>query len=157
MNRWSVGIYTFLCMIAAMLLNAINPAWGTWQWLAPPWILVFLLFFTIYYPSFFNVGLAWIWGLLTDVWSGDPLGKNALMFVFSVFLIHFSFDGLTKMRLPGKLMLIATVLFLYRGISAFTATNFTLWHIWLPAALGGALSGTLIWFVLTARMEKLQV
>lgn len=144
MKNWPTLVYMLICFAIAMLLEMAG--WGSLRWLKPAWVFILLLFFTAHYPHLINIGLAWFIGLLMDVWVGEWLGKHALIFVVVTFMVHFSFDGFAKMTFLAKLAAILILVFLYNITLVILSENsLALWAIWLPAALGGALSSTLIW------------
>ena len=156
MKHWPIVIYMLFCFTAAMLLEVIG--WGTMQWLAPAWVFVFLLFFTTYYPNLFNVGLAWFLGLLMDAWTGEWLGKHALIFVVVTFIVHFSLGGFTKMTYIAKLIVIMALVFLYNiTLVVLSENSMTLWAVWLPAVLGSALSSALLWCALSLFVRRHQI
>lgn len=73
-------------MIALILMMVALPVWLSP--LRPAWLLLFLMAWTLLMPSKSHVLLAFIIGILNDVFSHTFLGEHALIFVFIVYLLQ---------------------------------------------------------------------
>ena len=82
-NQWRV--YQALSLIAAATLSA----WPVPDWLAPwqpQWIMMTLIFWAVTRPGEAEFGMAWVFGLLSDLVSGNWLGLHVIICCIIVFL-----------------------------------------------------------------------
>src|SRR5579871_5053148 len=79
-----------LSFLFALLLQMIPlPEWAIW--LRPEWILLVLIYWTLYFPEKVGLNIAFLLGLLIDLISGTLFGEHALAFVvIAYFVIRFS-------------------------------------------------------------------
>jgi rod shape-determining protein MreD len=85
-------IFIYLTLFFALLLDMVQniALFGNANW-APELIAVVLLFWGIHQPLRVSIGLAFFFGLLTDVHQSSMLGQHALSFTaqgFFAVLIH---------------------------------------------------------------------
>ncbi len=110
----------------------------------PDWVVLILIFWAMTTPRDYNVGIAWVIGILVDVAQGTLLGQHALALCVVVY-ITVKFHLL--MRVFPLLQLTATVfallavyqflLFWINGIVAVTAPGI---GYWAPV-----ITGMLVW------------
>ena len=81
-----VGFFrVFLSLILAMCLRIV-PLTGDWALLNPDWVLLVLIFWSLYLPERVGIFHAWIFGLLTDVLLGRMLGQYALAYSLIIYV-----------------------------------------------------------------------
>lgn len=108
-------------------------------WFKPPWLLLTLIYWVMLMPERINVGIAFLLGLLFDVFTGGLLGQHALAFVLVTYLMV---DWERPMRLlpAWQQTLIVTALvsvyqFIIFVLLALTGATPWNWHYWLPTLL----------------------
>ncbi len=75
-----------LCLLVAMALT-IWPLPAAVEPFRPEWTLLVLIYWVMALPTRFNVGVAFLAGLLLDVLTGTLLGQHALAFTIIAFLV----------------------------------------------------------------------
>lgn len=75
----------------------------------PDFVALMLIFFAISDPLRINVGVAWITGLLLDLLTGAPLGINALVMSFQVFVVVWYFKHFTQYSILQQTFIIGLV------------------------------------------------
>lgn len=86
MKQLTVIIISFI--VALILAVFPLPEWA--QWLRPPWVLLFLIYWTLAAPQRVGFFTAWVLGIIVDVLTGTLLGEHALVFVLvSYFILRF--------------------------------------------------------------------
>lgn len=60
------------------------------NWLRPAWILMVLIFWTLYLPNVVNVGAAWLMGIWLDILTGTMIGEHALAMTVAIYLVYHS-------------------------------------------------------------------
>jgi rod shape-determining protein MreD len=83
----------------------------------PNWVLLLLIFLSINLPKQFNLGYAFVFGLIIDVIKGALLGQHALAMTVIVFMTtkyHLQLRIFPKFQLMAIILII---LFLYHFIS----------------------------------------
>jgi len=81
--------FIWASLLAALLLNMLQNMgfWGRAAW-APDLLALVLVFWSIHQPLRVGIGVAFVFGLLTDVHQGGLLGQHALSYsVLSFFAI----------------------------------------------------------------------
>jgi rod shape-determining protein MreD len=139
MGWWSflaVGFY--LCGVLTVI-----PLPTEYLWFRPHWLLMFLLFCQIYNPSQFNLGIAWVVGLLLDGLLGTPLGQHALLYPIICYLTTFFSPFLQRplWQQMGRILLfvcVAQIITLW--FHAFAGQNPHTLYYW-----AGSLTSALIW------------
>lgn len=154
-SPWLIRFYMVLSLMAAMVLETLELGWGKYAWLSPCWVLVFTIFWTVYYPQLFSAGAAWFSGLLLDVWTTEPLGKHALLFLIACFIINFSYDNFQKHSSMDRLWVVTTLLFLYKLVLVLVALDFrVLLSLDSFNFLGAVVTSTVLWFLLSEIAER---
>lgn len=79
--RWmGTGLTIALSVMAALVLTIIPlPGWGVA--LRPFWVALVVFYWVLALPERFNIGWAWLIGLLLDALTGSLLGAHALALV----------------------------------------------------------------------------
>lgn len=73
-------------LIIAFILTLLPmPGWTVW--LRPEWILLVVIFWTMFFPERFNVGMAWIVGIFLDALAGTLLGEHAIALTIVAYLV----------------------------------------------------------------------
>ncbi|MCY4361216.1 MAG: rod shape-determining protein MreD [Gammaproteobacteria bacterium] len=75
--RHNAGWVILASFVLAFLLTTIPlPGWSAdWR---PAWVVMMVIYWCIVLPERVGVAIAWILGLLLDVYTGSLLGQNAL-------------------------------------------------------------------------------
>lgn len=76
--RWFATPLTIAISILIALMLTIVPLPGWAQMLRPAWVSLVVFYWVLALPDRFNVGWAWLVGLLVDALSGSLLGAHAL-------------------------------------------------------------------------------
>lgn len=79
--RWLATLLTIGISVLAALILTIVPLPGWAQMLRPAWVALVVFYWVLALPERFNVGWAWIIGLLLDALTGSLLGAHALALV----------------------------------------------------------------------------
>ena len=121
----------------------------------PDWLALAMIFWAMWLPRSYSVGIAWLLGMVLDVAQGTLLGQHALALCVIVY-ITVKFNLL--MRVFPMLQLTATVfallslyqflLFWINGVSGVSAAAVDYW--------GPVVSGTIIWPVLSTFLSGLR-
>jgi len=149
-NIWLTRLYMILLIMIAMILESFELVWGNYAWLSPAWVFILVIFWTVYYPHIFNVGSAWLTGLFMDVWTAELLGKHALLFLITSFLISFSYNNLTKYSATDRLWIIAIIILLYQLVISLIGWNMKLLlSIETTKIFGTIISSILLWCCLS--------
>ncbi len=132
-----VTILLALMLTLVPLPEALDP-------LRPDWVMLILIYWAMTAPSSYNVGSAWVIGILLDVAQGTLLGQHALALCVVVY-ITIKFHLL--MRVFPLLQLTATVfallalyqflLFWINGVAGVTASAIDYW--------ASVITGAIVW------------
>ena len=147
---WLSRLYMILFIMIAMILESFELVWGNYAWLCPAWVFILVVFWTVHYPQVFSVGSAWLTGLFMDVWTAELLGKHALLFLITSFIISFSYNNLTKYSATDRLWIIAAIIFLYQLAISLIGWNMdVLFSIETTKIFGTIISSILLWYCLS--------
>ncbi len=132
-----VTILLALMLTLVPLPEALDP-------LRPDWVMLILIYWAMTAPSSYNVGSAWVIGILLDVAQGTLLGQHALALCVVVY-VTIKFHLL--MRVFPLLQLTATVfallalyqflLFWINGVAGVTAPAIDYW--------ASVITGAIVW------------
>lgn len=119
-----------LSMFFSMVLT-ILPLPHSLLWFHPSWILMALVFWLVFFPSYVNLFVCWTIGLLTDILTGTLMGQNAFLFVIIGYILlgflnRFIYFSLWRQCLTWVLLSFVVMFFTY-CINAFTGN--TTFHI----------------------------
>ena len=110
----------------------------------PNWILLFLIFLSINLPKQFNLGYAFVFGLIIDVIKGAFLGQHALALTVIIFITtkyHLQLRIFPKLQLMAIIMIFLVlyhfILFWINGVAGISTEiqdywgpMITSWIIW---------------------------
>lgn len=140
-------------LVALILSMAPLPEWADPY--RPDWVVLTLVYWAITFPFQYNVGSAWIAGLVLDVAQGTLLGQHALALSLIVYIcvkFHLQIRQFPTLQLTATvfamLALFRFVLFWINGVAGISAPSVVYW--------GPVLSGTLIWPVLMQAMSPVR-
>ena len=153
-NRPYIGVYLFTIILAMMLKIAPWPM--PIPKLAPDWILLTLIYWSLEIPDRYGVITAWIIGLLTDVLTGRLLGQFALSYALLIYLCIKQHRRIKHSPVIQQGLFIMFILFLSRLIIFWTenlqhTTQFEL-SFWLPI-----LTGTIVWPFIHSLLTRLRL
>ena len=114
----------------------------------PDWTLLLLIFLSINIPKEFNVGTAFILGILVDVSKGTLLGQHAFAYLLVIFLtskLHLQLRNYPLLQLTAIICLILMIyqfiLFWINGISGISSS--------ISSYMGPVISGTVLWPIIS--------
>ena len=114
----------------------------------PDWTLLLLIFLSINIPKEFNVGTAFILGILMDVSQGTLLGQHAFAYLLVIFLtskLHLQLRNYPLLQLTAIICLILMIhqfiLFWINGISGISSS--------ISSYMGPVISGTVLWPIIS--------
>jgi len=142
--RNSQGTEAILISISIAMLLRILPLPRDWLVFNPDWILLVVIYWCLYIPERFNIGSAWIFGLLTDVLTGQLLGQQALVYSVIAYIIIRLHQRIRLFPLSQKTLIILCLLLLDQTL-VFWIQNvqnavYSGWNYMIPA-----FTGTLAW------------
>lgn len=80
------GFVIFTTLLLALMLALLPmPEWTVW--VRPAWVLMVLIYWTIMMPSYVNVGIAWVTGIVMDLLTGTLLGEHAIAFTLVIYFV----------------------------------------------------------------------
>lgn len=79
--RWLGNALTIAVSVLVALILTIIPLPGWGEALRPAWVALVVFYWVLALPERFNIGWAWIIGLLMDALTGSLLGAHALALV----------------------------------------------------------------------------
>ena len=133
-----------IVMILLALMLTLVPLPEALDPLRPDWVMLILIYWAMTAPSSYNVGSAWVIGILLDVAQGTLLGQHALALCVVVY-VTIKFHLL--MRVFPLLQLTATVfallalyqflLFWINGVAGVTASAIDYWV--------SVITGAIVW------------
>jgi len=108
----------WLSVLGALLLQImpIPPLIDAYR---PNWVLLVGLYWSMALPSRFNLGSAWLCGLMLDLVWGSPLGINALAFVIVHCATVLHFKKIRSFSIWQQALLIGCISFSYQLLSYF--------------------------------------
>jgi rod shape-determining protein MreD len=75
-----------LTVFCGMVLTIIPlPFWLLW--FHPSWVLMILVFWLVFFPTYVNLFVFWFVGLLMDVLTGTLIGQSAFTFVITAYIM----------------------------------------------------------------------
>lgn len=107
------GIIIFLCVILSIILM-IRPVPIVFEQYRPDWIILIAVYWAIALPHRYNVGLAWLSGLVLDLLLSSTLGIQAFALALVVYIAASSFQLIRNMALWQQAIVIALLDFVYR-------------------------------------------
>lgn len=152
-SSWVAIILTSLAALALSLL----PLPTAVQVHNPQWLLLTVIFWSLYRPAQAGLVYAWIAGLMLDVATNGLLGLNALLFTLAVFLVLFQRQRLSVAPLLSQALLIALLTLLYL-IMALWIEGVASDPVSMATHLSRALSNLAAWpvvFFLLSRLARL--
>lgn len=148
MNRANASrrLPVLICILMALMLAIVPmPDWVSPY--RPDWVVLTLIYWSISMPRTYNVGTAWIVGVVLDVAHGTLLGQHALALVFVTYLtakFHLQLRVFPMSQMTATVLALLTtyqfILFWINGIAGTYADAVAYW--------GPLVSGTLLWPVI---------
>lgn len=77
--------YVVVTLFLALLLNLLPGAYGNVYW-RPDFVLLLVLYWSIYLPRMSMMGLAWAMGLFMDLAHGVLLGQHAFAYTLAAYV-----------------------------------------------------------------------
>lgn len=134
-----VPISFFIVFILALLPM---PEWSSS--FRPAWVVLILIYWSMYAPERVNLGYAWCLGIITDVLNGTLLGEHALAYLIVTYLVIRTY---TQLRMYSLLqqglfvgLSVSIYLFVLFCVQGFIGNIPRSGFYWSPA-----LSSMLLW------------
>lgn len=136
-------------VVALMLAIAPLPDWTVPY--RPDFVTLTLIYWSITLPQNYNVGSAWIVGVVLDVAQGTLLGQHALALSLVVYItvkFHLQLRPFPMLQLSAAVFILLAlhqfILFWINGVVGVNAPAEMYW--------GPVVSGTLVWPILAAML-----
>ena len=152
--RHNSGWVILVSFIIAFLLTTIPlPGWlADWR---PAWVVMMVIYWCIVLPERVGVAIAWVLGLLLDVYTGTLLGQNALglsVIAYLTFRLHKQIRIFPPLQ-QSVLICVYLLLFQFftlwiRGIIGVPPQH---WTFWAPV-----LSSMLLWPIFFIIMHNIR-
>jgi len=110
------GVVIWSSILCAAFLT-IMPIPTIFDAFRPNWILLVVLYWSIALPHRFNLGSAWLAGIVLDLVWGSALGINALAFVLACTLVVIYFQRIRSFSIGHQALLMTGVSVLYQFLS----------------------------------------
>ena len=150
MSNNFVGLfYAVLTMLVAIVLESLEIMWGSWSWIFPAWVLTMLLFWVSNRDSGFGIIMAWIFGMIMDVWAGTPLGQHCLLFIAASFIVTFMYKDFRLVEPLAQALVIAAIVLAYKLLNDMLSFGVNaLLDISTLAYLGTGVASSIVWLIL---------
>lgn len=134
------------------LLLAVVPLPRWLEALRPDFLLLFVVYWSLYSPRVAGLTFAWLCGFGMDLLHGVVLGQHALMFLIVSALTHHFQLRLRIFPVWQQATAVLLLMLVYQfgifWIDGIIGQPVTLWQRWLPV-----LTGALLWPTLVAAMD----
>ncbi len=148
-NQITTFFYAITTILLAMVFESLELILGSWSWLAPSWVLIMLLFWVSDRHGWFGVIMAWIFGMLVDVWTGTSLGQHGLLFIFASFVVTFIYKDFRLVEPFAQAVVIAVVVFSYKILNdLFSFGAAILLDISTLTYLATGITSSIVWMIL---------
>jgi|TARA_B110000914_G_scaffold96892_1_gene85127 rod shape-determining protein MreD len=146
-------VIAFLAILICIILILI-PTPDLLKIYKPDWSLLLLIFLAINIPKEFNLGMAFLVGLLVDVSKGSLLGQHALASLLIIFLVtkfHLQLRIFPFLQLTAVvcflIIIYQFILFWINGVSGISSS--------FASYLGPIISGTILWPIIAKLLGQL--
>jgi rod shape-determining protein MreD len=140
----SQGNGTVIFSIVAAMGLRILPWSRDWILLNPDWILLVVIYWCLSIPERFNIGAAWMVGLLTDGLTGQLLGHHALTYSVVAYIVVRLHLRIRVFRLSQQIIIVLSMLLLAQLLGLWSqniqGSAYISWMYWIPS-----FSGALVW------------
>lgn len=148
-NQFLTLFYAVLTMLLAIVLESLELMWGNWSWVFPSWVITMLLFWVSNRDSGFGIIMAWVFGMVMDVWTGTSLGQHCLLFIFAAFVVTFVYKDFRQTDPLAQAVVVAVVVFFYKMLNDMLSFGAdVLLDISTLTYLATGVTSSLVWFIL---------
>lgn len=140
-----------LSLVLAILLQ-VYPLSGTAAYWRPDFLFLVMFYWLRQYPFQLGLGFAWLVGLVGDVAYGDIVGRTALAFCLSAYLLHLLQQRILNYRTLHEVWLLVPLVMISQTIVLTVNVILgrgVIWNSLLFTALTSALVWPLLKIVLT--------
>lgn len=139
----SLALSIFGSLVIALVLTLIPlPEWA--RAFRPEWVALVLIYWTMAFPEYVGVGIAWLIGLLVDAALNPLLGSHALGFAITAFISIQMHHRIRVFPLAQQAIVVPLILLPYMSlmlwIKGMTGHPPSTWTYWAPL-----LSSALLW------------
>jgi len=146
----------FILLVLVGILLTLLPMPSTLQAFRPPWLSLFLIYWSLEGPRPIALGRAFFLGLFIDILTGSLIGLHAFQWVVLAFLVA-RFSSRIRFSVPVKqaltvLLLLLNERFILLWVLLLTGESAQGFGLWMPAVMGA-----FIWpwlFVLLSRLRQ---
>ncbi|MGH8551084.1 MAG: rod shape-determining protein MreD [Methylococcales bacterium] len=154
-NNQGNGTVVF-SIVAAMALR-ILPWSRDWVLFNPDWMLLIVIYWCLTIPERFNIGSAWMVGILADALTGQLLGQHALTYSVAAYIVVRLHLRIRVFRLAQQIIIILCLLLLSQLLVFWTQNiqgrGLTSWTYWVPSGTG-ALMWPLVYILLGGSQHR---
>ena len=150
-NKYLRMIFLIVFGLLSLVLEHLGVLVPGWSWFLPSWLVLFMLFAVSDRETEFSIGMAWVLGLLSDVWLGNNLGHNCLIFTALAYLVKALFSDFKNVDPPSQAALVFVIVLLYKLLDV--ALSFEVGLLWSATSLtyiGTAFASAILWLIITA-------
>lgn len=153
-QRYHVGVLTGVLLVA--LLLAVYPLNQPLAWFRPDWMVLVVIYWSVYRPHTLGVGSAWLLGLMHDIVVGGVWGAHALALAFVAYICSKSYRRLRTYGLVQQTFWV----FVFVGVHHVFVNwvqSFSGYSASAALMLASMLTGAACWPVLVLSLRKLGV
>lgn len=127
-DYWGFLVMLLSFFVAIVLSTLSLPLWMQSVW--PLWVVLVLIFWSVYLPHVVSPWVIWFLGLLSDVIHGSLLGEHALSYILIYFFAYSMNRQIKSFPLWEQMLRIVMIILLYQGC-IMMIQGVSLNHIWL--------------------------
>lgn len=118
MQQYSIrSLLVIWCSLLCAAFLQVMPVPTFLDAFRPNWVLLVALYWAIAMPYRFNLGSAWLAGIMLDLIWGTMLGINALAFVFAITPVVIHFQKIRSFSIGHQALVMTGVSLLYQLLS----------------------------------------
>lgn len=142
-----------LSIVLASLLQ-VYPLTGALAYWRPDFLFLVMFYWLRHHPFHLGLGFAWLVGLIGDIAYGDVLGRSALAFCLTAYLLHLLQQRILHYRAFHEIWLLVPLVMISQTIVLTINVILGRGVVWNTILLT-ALSSALVWPLLKIVLAKL--
>lgn len=142
-----------LSVILAVLLQ-VYPLTGALAHWRPDFLFLVMFYWLRHFPFHLGLGFAWLLGLMGDIAYGDVLGRSALAFCLTAYLLHLLQQRILNYRAFHEIWLLIPLVMVSQTIMLTINVILGRGVVWNAMVLT-AFSSALVWPLLKLILAKL--
>ena len=144
-----------LSFLVAFVLMAM-PMGFEWRWYRPEFVVLLVIYWSMYTPQYFGLTAAWLMGLGLDLITFSPLGLHGLCTLLVAYIAHLTHQRMRNYVLWHQGVWMFILVGVYHLLSHWL-TNFLGYAQATPAFLISALLSGFIWPLVVVLLARLQI